>query len=114
MTAPMEPTSETLPTHRSRMRIVSEHPHGWNAKIFVDDVQLTNVVRATLFLDAAEMTRAVLEVVDLDIEAVAEEPNIEQRIALPDGPVRLTLTNREAELVLAARAARGSLEGLKP
>jgi hypothetical protein len=99
----MEPAPEATAIHKSRVRIVSEYPHGSKAKVFVDDIQLTNVVRATVILDAAQTTRAVLEMVDVDIEAVAEEPNVEQRIALPGGPVRLALTHEEAEQVLAAR-----------
>lgn len=88
-----------------RVRIVSDGPAGWQTKIFVGDVQLMNVVRASFVLDAEELNRAVLEMVDVDIEAVAEVGDTEHRVALPDGPVRLTLTHREAELVLAARAA---------
>jgi hypothetical protein len=52
-----------------RVRIVSEHPAAELARIYVDDVQLTNVTKITWTAEAGRYTRATLELVDVELDA---------------------------------------------
>ncbi|GAC1540613.1 MAG: hypothetical protein NVS3B12_27660 [Acidimicrobiales bacterium] len=88
---------------------------GWDAKVFVDGKELTNVVRAEVKVDPTDYVRVYLELCDVDIEVATDEAFVDKAIVLPStGNVRLTLTHDEAVEVLARRGTPGVLPRKNP